>query len=85
MTVPEASRREVLRMARRDIAATVSELAATVALLRNGGWPETAEALERHRASLAVWTQPGGWFDHLEKPPVDMATVTGLPQAEAAP
>lgn len=50
------------------LAQAEEKLQAACAILRQNGWPETAEELVKHLRMLRVWTQPHGWLDWLEKP-----------------
>lgn len=68
----------VLPKAREKVGAAVAELRDAVRTLQGGGWAETSTDLDRLHRSLSVWTQPGGWFDALEKPPFEMSGVKGL-------
>jgi len=40
-------------------------------LLRQKGFPEGSDALDCDLQRLRVWTQDGGWIDHLEKPSLE--------------
>lgn len=60
-----------LRGCRVQLAQAEEKLQAACVILRQSGWPETADELVKQLYVLRVWTGKDGWLDCLEKPAAD--------------
>ena len=57
----------VLPAVRSQIDQAEEHLQIACKLLRQNGWPETADELVRPLKVLRTWTQPAGWIEAMER------------------
>lgn len=76
MSYSEEDRAAALRLARKNLGHAAEGVRGTVAMLKEAGWPGTAEDLARIEAQFDVWLKPDGYLFHLGK---------DLSQPEVAP
>jgi hypothetical protein len=73
--VGQVTRREdIIPLVRDTIQQAQTKLAQAEALLRDNGFPETADDLTPAKGWLQVWTKPDGRLSYMEKPDAGQGT-----------